>query len=279
MTHIVNPFSHRLGIIRDWRSRWFLGGAGAKGYKSSLRGDILLREYLAKELRGMYVGDIIMERNKDDYKIMIHTSRPGMLIGKSGDGVEKLKQNISKFSQKKALDIPQNFKLDIIEITSPESNAQVVAYMVVEALEKRLPFRRVIKNTAEKAMANRDVKGIRIALSGRLGGADMARKEETRKGNVPLQTIRADVDFCKERANMTYGVIGVKVWIYRGMKFEGAEAKRYEAKERVKDTRKPYGRDGDKDARPRRRTPYVNRGEKSTSRPVAKRVINKEESK
>lgn len=277
MTHIVNPFSQRLGVIRDWRSRWFLGGAGSVGYKSSLRGDVLLREYFAKELRSMYVGDIIMERSKDEYRIIIHTSRPGMIIGKAGDGIDKLRQKITIFSKKKNLNIPQNFKLDIVEISSPESNAQVVAYMVAEALEKRMPFRRVLKTTVEKAMANRDVKGIRIALSGRLGGADMARKEEIRKGNVPLQTIRADVDFCKERANMTYGVIGIKVWIYRGMKFEGAEAERYEVKERSKETRKPYNRDTD-----RRDTRKFDRNvDKKVTRapyrkPVTKRPIKEE---
>jgi small subunit ribosomal protein S3 len=175
----------------------------------------------------MYVGDIIIERSKDNFKLSIHTSRPGMLIGRAGDGVEKLRADILKEIKRKNFNIPTNFKLDIVEIASPESNAAVVGYMIAEALEKRLPFRRVMKTTAEKAMANRDVKGIRIALSGRLGGAEMARREEVRKGNVPLQTIRADVDFAKERANMTYGVIGIKVWIFRGMKFDGmTETKR-----------------------------------------------------
>jgi small subunit ribosomal protein S3 len=280
MTHIVNPFSQRLGIIRDWRSKWFLGGAGAEAYKSSLKADVLLREYFAKELRSMYVGEILMERNKDDYKIFIHTSRPGVIIGKSGDGIEKIRNKVLNFAKKKKLDIPVNFKIEIVEISSPESNAQIVAYMVVESLEKRMPFRRVLKTTVEKVMANRDVKGVRIALSGRLGGADMARKEEIRKGNVPLQTIRADVDFCKERANMTYGVIGVKVWIYRGMKFEGAEAKRYETRERQNDTRKPFGRDGDRrDVRRFDRNGERKDVRNSYRKPSPSKNIIKEESK
>lgn len=169
----------------------------------------------------MYVGDTIIERSKDNFKIAIHTSRPGMIIGRAGDGVERLRKDIVKEIRRKKLSIPENFKLDIVEVSSPESNAAIVGYMIAEALEKRLPFRRVLKTTAEKVMANRDVQGIRIGLAGRLGGAEMARREEIRKGNVPLQTLRADVDFAKERANMTYGVIGIKVWIYRGMKFGG----------------------------------------------------------
>lgn len=223
MTHIVNPFSHRLGIIRDWRSRWFVGPVGKTAFKSALKADVLLREFLEKELRGNYVGEIIIQRNKGELSINIQTARPGMLIGRSGDGVEKLRKAIMKFSNSKKLNIPVNFKLDITEISSAESNASVVSQMVSEGLEKRLPFRRVLKGTVEKAMSNRDVKGIRISISGRLGGADMARKEEIRKGNVPLQTLRADVDFAREKAFMTYGVIGIKVWIYRGMKFSNKQ--------------------------------------------------------
>lgn len=221
MTHVVNPFSHRLGILRDWRSRWYVGDIGGKEYAAALRGDVLLREFLNKKLRGMYVADTIIERSKDTFKVTIHTSRPGMIIGRAGDGIDKIRADILKEIKRKKLNIPNNFKLDIVEVASPESSAAIVGYMVAEALEKRLPFRRVLKTTAEKVMANRDVKGVRIAVAGRLGGAEMARREEIRKGNVPLQTLRADVDFCKERANMTYGVIGIKVWIYRGMKFEG----------------------------------------------------------
>ena len=111
-------------------------------------------------------------------------------------------------------------KFDVIEVKSPESNAAVVAYMVAEGLEKRLPFRRVMKQTVEKVMANRDVKGVRVVMSGRLGGAEMARKEQLKKGRIPLQTFRADIDFAHERANLPYGVIGIKVWIYRGDIFE-----------------------------------------------------------
>jgi len=143
-----------------------------------------------------------------------------MIIGREGSGIMNIKATLDKFIKKNKLNLPE-VKIDIIEVTSPEADAAIVAAMIVEGIEKRLPFRRVLKSTIEKVMANRDVKGARIAIAGRLGGAEMARKEEIKRGGIPLQTLRADISFAKERANMTYGVIGVKVWIYRGMKFDG----------------------------------------------------------
>src|SRR3990167_1750268 len=163
MSHIVHPYSYRIGVIKDWKSRWF----GVKGeYQKMLKGDILVREFLERNLRGMYVSGI-----------------------------------------------------DIEEVRSPESNAAIVAHMITEGLEKRFPFRRVMKQTADKVMANRDVKGVRMYLGGRLGGAEMARTEELKKGCIPLQTLRADIDFARARAHMTYGDIGIKVWIYKGEVF------------------------------------------------------------
>jgi small subunit ribosomal protein S3 len=186
-------------------------------FQQYLKEDILLREYLQKELRGMYIGGIEIERNKN-LRIIIKTSRPGMIIGRSGEGSQKLRQKIARFLEKKGLSVPE-IKLDIEEIRSPESNAAIVAYMVAEGLEKRMPFRRVLKQTIEKVMANRDVKGVRIALSGMLGGGSMSRREELKKGRIPLQTFRSDIDYMKERANLPLGVIGIKVWIYRGEVF------------------------------------------------------------
>ena len=212
MSKVVNPFSHRLTIIRDWRHRWFAKGPQ---YQAYLRADILLREELQKALRGMYVGAIEFERNAKTLRIIIKTSRPGLIIGRQGEGSTKLKNRVVSFMQKKHIPVPE-IKIDIEEIRSPESNAAVVGYMVAEGLEKRLPFRRVLKQTVEKVMANRDVKGVRIGLSGRLGGAEMGRQEELKKGQVPLQTFRADIDFARERAHLPYGEIGVKVWIYKG---------------------------------------------------------------
>ena len=221
MTHVVHPYSHRLGIIRDWKSRWF--GKDQTQYVDHLRADVLVRAWMTKKLRGMYLSLIEIERSEKQYRIMIHTSRPGMIIGRGGDGIEKLRAALKKEMARLKIIVPQDVKLDIIEVSSPEADAAIVAAMIAEGIEKRLPFRRVLKTTIEKVMANRDVQGARIAVSGRLGGAEMARREQIKRGGIPLQTLRADIDFARERANMTYGVIGIKVWIYRGMKFDKKE--------------------------------------------------------
>ncbi len=217
MSHTVHPYSHRLGILRDWKSRWF---GTDKKFRDYLKGDVLLREYLQKKLRGMYVSGIEMERGEKAFRVIIKTSRPGMLIGRSGEGATKLRNDIQNFMKENKLSMPQELKVDIEEVRSPESNAAIVGYMVAESLEKRLPFRRVLKQTVEKVMANRDVQGVRISLGGRLGGADMARTEELKRGRIPLQTLRADIDFAREKAHMTYGDIGIKVWIYKGEIFK-----------------------------------------------------------
>ena len=221
MSHSVHPYSHRLGIIRDWKSRWF---SSDKDYRGALKADIMLREFLEKKMRGLYVASIEMERNQKSFRIIIKTSRPGVIIGRTGEGSVKLRNDIVKFTKKAKLAIPADFKLDIEEIKSPESNAAIVAYMLAEGLEKRMPFRRVMKQTIEKVMANRDVLGVRVYLGGRLGGAEMARTEDLKKGRIPLQTLRADIDYAQEKAHMTYGDIGIKVWIYKGEIFAKKEA-------------------------------------------------------
>jgi small subunit ribosomal protein S3 len=213
MSKTVHPYSHRLGIIRDWKSRWFSTG---KKYSKFLKSDILLREYLEKKMRGQYVASIEMERSDKNFRLIVKTARPGLVIGRSGEGSIKLRADILKFARKNKLEIPNDFKLDIEEIKSPESNAKIVAEMIAEGLEKRLPFRRVMKQMIEKVMANRDVKGVRIYCGGRLGGAEISRGEELKKGRVPLQTLRADIDYAQEKAHMTYGDLGIQVWIYKG---------------------------------------------------------------
>lgn len=216
MTHIVHPYAHRLGIIRDWKSRWF----GAKDeFKKFLKGDILIRKFLEKRLRGSHIAGIEIERNAKTFRILIKTARPGMVIGRAGEGSVKLKNDILKEASRLKLDIPKDFKLDIEEVRTPEGNSAVVAEMVAEGLEKRLPFRMVLKQTIEKVMANRDVLGARIAISGRLAGAEMARYEQIRRGGIPLQTFRADIEFSKNTARLPYGAIGVKVWVYKGQIF------------------------------------------------------------
>lgn len=222
MTHTVHPYAHRLGIIRDWHSRWF----GAKDeYKKFLKGDVVIRNFLAKRLHGMHIAGIDIERNAKTFRIIVKTARPGMVIGRAGEGAVTLKNDILKEAARKKLDFPKDFKLDIEEVRSPESNAGVVAEMVAEGLEKRLPFRMVLKQTIEKVMANRDVKGARIAISGRLGGADMARYEQIRRGGIPLQTFRADIDYAKNTARLPYGAIGIKVWVYKGQIFNDTNKK------------------------------------------------------
>ncbi len=217
MTHCVHPYAHRLTIIRDWQSRWFSLG---KDYRNFLKTDILLREFLTKRLRGNYVDRIEIERSQNSYRLIIKTARPGMIIGRGGDGINKLKTEILAELRKTKLPLPKNITVDVEEVKDPESHAAIVAYMIAEGLEKRLQFRRVLRQTIEKVSANRNVKGIKITLAGRLGGADMSRTESLKKGQIPLQTLRADIDFAREKAYLYYGVIGIKVWIYRGEIFD-----------------------------------------------------------
>ncbi len=220
MTKIVNPFSFRLGINKGWRSR-FMTNAKVRNddYKAMLKADVLLREFLVKKLRGQMVGDIEMERSQDTWKVRIFTSRPGNILGKSGEGVTALKKDVDAFLRRNKIDLKVQPKIDIVEIQNPETNAKIVGLMVAEALEKRVPFRRVLKTTIERVSQNKDVLGVKIYIGGRLGGADMARGEYLKKGNIPLQTIRANIDFAREKAHMTYGVLGIKVWIYKGEVF------------------------------------------------------------
>ncbi len=213
MTHNVHPFAHRLGIIKDWKSRWFATHAT---YRTNLKCDILLREWLDKKLRGMYVAGVEMERGEKSYRIVIKTSRPGIIIGRNGEGVTKLRSEVLAFMKKIGAETRSDLKLEIEEVKSPEASAAIVAQMVAEGLEKRMPFRRVMKQMIDKVMSSRDVKGVRIFLSGRLGGAEMARQEELKKGRIPLQTFRADIDFKRFEAHLPYGNIGIKVWIYLG---------------------------------------------------------------
>ncbi len=192
-----------------------------RGYRTALKTDLLIREFLREELRLFFIGGIDIERTRKFVRVIVKSSRPGMIIGKSGDGATKLREKILSLLRKNKIDLGgQEFKLDIEEIRSPESNAAIVGMMVAESLEKRLPYRRVLKQMIEKVMANKEVKGVRIFLGGRLGGAEIARSEEAKRGRVPLQTLRADIDFAREKAHMTYGDIGIKVWIYKGEVFK-----------------------------------------------------------
>lgn len=217
MTHTVHPYAHRLGIIRDWKSRWFT--TDKKRYRENIKVDEMIRRFLTKHLRGSYTSGIDIERSANELRVILATARPGLVIGRSGENAAKLRTKLTDVVRKasgRALPAGKQVKFDIVEIRQPETDAAVVAYMVAEGLEKRMPFRRVLKQTVEKVIAAREVEGVRIAISGRLGGAEMSRKEEVKKGRIPLQTFRADIDFAHEQAYLPYGVIGIKVWIYRG---------------------------------------------------------------
>jgi len=217
MTHVAHPYVQRIGVNRDWKSRWFT--TDAKKFREYLRTDAAIRKLLEKKLKGMSVDTVEIERSQKEVRIIIKTARPGLVIGRSGEGAVKLKKEIDMLLRQAKISDKPEIKIDVEEVRSPESSANIVGQMIAEGLEKRLTFRRVMKQTIEKVMANRDVEGVRLTLSGRLGGADMARREELKKGRIPLQTLRADIDFARVTARLPYGAIGIKVWIYRGQVF------------------------------------------------------------
>lgn len=210
----INPFLYRLGIIRDWKSRWF----SDKKYKEYLRNDIELREFLKEKLKKAAVEDIIIERSSSNVTVNIHSARPGIIIGRGGADAEELRKEIAKKIEEKV-----EIKVNIIEVRNFEASAKLVAQSIAEQIERRIPFRRTIKKAIERTMQNKQVKGIKVAMAGRLDGAEMARTEWLSDGKIPLQTLRADIDFAKYNAHTTYGVVGIKVWIYKGEVFEEKE--------------------------------------------------------
>jgi small subunit ribosomal protein S3 len=222
MTHTVHPYAHRLGIVRDWKSRWF--ARDAKSYRENIKVDETIRRFLAKRLRGTYTSGVEIERSASTLRVVLSTARPGLVIGRSGENAAKLRKELAEVIHAAAPLDRRALKFDIVEMRQPETDASIVAYMVAEGLEKRMPFRRVLKQTVEKVIAAREIEGVRIAISGRLGGAEMSRKEELKKGRIPLQTFRADIDFATEEAHLPYGVIGIKVWIFRGNVYQEKKA-------------------------------------------------------
>lgn len=220
MTHRVHPYIFRIGELRPWKSRWFT----RKKFQEYLREDSFVREWLDKKLRNAHIEAVEIERSPNVVHVIIKTSRPGVLIGRGGEGAERLKEEIKKRFFKIAKRFgtkpeKREIKLTIEEVRSPETHAAIAAQMLVDEIEKRIPFRRAMKQALEKISASRDVKGVKIALKGRLDGAEMARYEWGKKGRIPLQTIRADIDYADKTAYTTYGTIGVKVWIYKGEVF------------------------------------------------------------
>lgn len=224
MSHKVHPFVFRLGIITDWKSKWY----SQKQYSDFLEQDIRVREFIVKTLKTAAIDNVVIVRSPRAITISIFTARPGVVIGKSGSGVEDLKRKVEKVLRKfyKNQSSMPTIKLEIQEVSNAEAHAQLIAQTVAEQLEKRIAFKRAMKQNIEKVMQNKNVQGVKIMVSGRLGGTEMARREWLADGKIPLQTLRADIDFAYARANTTYGVIGVKVWIYRGEVFNKNIAKK-----------------------------------------------------
>jgi len=209
----INPTSLRIGITTNWKSRWF----DRKGYTKNLKEDVLVRRFVSERWRDAAIASVEIERFANTIKVIISTSRPGVLIGRGGTGIEDISKLLKKnFFAGKKIDL----KIEIKEIKQFEENASLVAQNVAEQLEKRMPFRRVLKSALDQSEKNRNVKGVKIEISGRLGGAEMSRREWLSRGTVPLHTLRADVDYARATANTTYGSIGVKVWIYKGEVFD-----------------------------------------------------------
>jgi len=218
----VHPYAFRLGIIKNWKSRWF----NKKGYKELLEQDHILRTFIAKKLEKTGVSSIEIERSANFVNIIIRTARPGLIIGRGGAGVEELKKKIKNLLFKKDPALAKTeVRLEIEEIRQPTCHAAVVGADMAAQIEKRMPYRRVIKQTLDKIMQNKEVQGAKIMIKGRLNGAEIARKEWLKDGKIPLQNLRADIDYASITAYTTYGTVGIKVWIYKGEIFNYATTK------------------------------------------------------
>lgn len=223
----VNPHGFRVGVIKDWDSRWF---ANKSTFGDTLVEDDTIRKYVKKTLYSAGVPRIEIERFADKVKIHIHCAKPGMVIGQKGATIEKLRKKIEKM-------INKSVAINIIEVRQPDLNAQLVAEKIALDLENRISFRRAMKQSIGRAMKF-GAKGIKTRTAGRLGGAEIARAESYHEGTIPLQTIRADIDYGFAEANTTYGKIGVKVWIYRGEVLKGEVASSQKREQRDRNDRK-----------------------------------------
>ena len=209
MGHKVHPTGIRLGISKDWNSKWY---ANKREYPHYLIADLKVREMLHKKLAQAGVSKILIERPAKSARITIHTARPGVVIGKKGEDIEKLRKDVSKM-----MGVPAH--INVAEVRKPEIDAQLVAESIAQQLERRIMFRRAMKRSVGNAM-RLGALGIKINVAGRLNGAEIARSEWYREGRVPLHTLRADIDYGFAEAKTTYGVIGIKVWIYKGEVFD-----------------------------------------------------------
>lgn len=210
MGHKVHPKIHRTPVTYKWDSRWF----SKDGYAKNIKQDLAIREYIKEKCKSAHVDAISVEQSPKRVEVTILASKPGFIIGRNGQGLDEIRQHI----EKKILKMQTKVKLNVKEVYSPALSAEVVAQTIAGDIERRIPFRRVMKQTIEKVMAA-GAKGIKIRMAGRLNGAEIARAEVLSAGKVPLITLRSDVDYTAVRANTIYGVIGVKVWIYKGELF------------------------------------------------------------
>ena len=231
----VNPHGLRVGVIKNWDSRWYVGD---KEFGDTLVSDYNLRKFLKKKLQGAGVPKIEIERNSQSVRVIIHCAKPGMVIGRGGAEIEVLKAEIAKMTGTAV-------NVDVVEVKSPDLDAQLVAENIAAQLEKRTSFRRAMKQAIGRTM-RLGAKGIKVSVGGRLGGAEIARTEHYHEGTIPLQTLRADIDYGFWEANTTYGKLGIKVWIYKG--------------EVLSEVNRPTGRrNDDRRERPRRRNGEFNR--------------------
>ena len=210
----VNPNGMRLGINKDWDSKWY---ASNKDYSKFLINDVKIREYFEKNLKDASISKVQVERNPKRTEIIVHTAKPGIIIGKAGSEIEKLKTTLSKM-------VNENIQISIVDIKKPDMNADLVAMNIAKQIENRASFRMAQKRAIRNAMKS-GAKGIKTLVSGRLGGADMARSEGYTEGTIPLHTLRADIDYGFAEADTTFGKIGVKVWIYKGEVLPSKKAK------------------------------------------------------
>ncbi len=208
----VHPKGLRLGIVKDWDARWYASGPK---YAELLHEDVRVRQLLHRRLSHAGISRVEMERVANRLKITIHTAKPGIVIGRGGTGAEALKQDIERLTGKQV-------SVNIVEVRNPEVDAKLVAENIAGALEKRISFRRAVKQAITRAM-RAGARGVRVVVSGRLGGAEIARRERSWEGTVPLHTLRADIDYGLAEARTTYGQIGVKVWVFRGEVTPGQE--------------------------------------------------------
>lgn len=218
MAHKVHPKVYRLRRLSNWDSRWL----DKKNFSQYLEEDFRIREFFKKKIAKLGIEKIEIERFPGKLNIIISSARPGLIIGRGGSGVEELKKELEQkvIKKKEKKELKKEIKIEIREIKDVWSSAALACQYIIQQIEKRIPFRRVLKQTLDKIMSSRQVKGVRIEISGRLDGAEIARREWLQKGRLPRQSLRADIDFAQDQAYCTYGTVGVKVWIYKGEKFE-----------------------------------------------------------